>query len=63
MAGGIGVRLAGPRAYHHVVADEPWLNGSAPDPGAADLTRALKVYGIAMALHGALLAALALTLG
>ncbi|QTL06132.1 cobalamin biosynthesis protein CobD [Aquabacter sp. L1I39] len=57
MAGALGVRLAGPRTYHHVVAQEPWLNAGAPDPAAADLDRALRLYAIAMVLAAALLAA------
>lgn len=60
MAGALGVRLAGPRIYHHVIAQEPWLNGEAPDPGPADLARALRLYAIAMALGAALLAAIGL---
>ena len=31
MAGGLGVRLCGPRSYHGEPADEPWLNGGARD--------------------------------
>ncbi len=42
MAGALGVRLCGPRAYHGELADEPWLNGSARDPAAADISRALE---------------------
>ncbi len=60
MAGALGVRLAGPRIYHHVVAQEPWLNGAAPDPVPADLDRALRLYVTAMALGAALLAAIGL---
>lgn len=60
MAGALGVRLAGPRIYHGEVADEPWLNGAAPDPAPVDLTRALRLYVIAMALGAALLATIGL---
>ncbi len=60
MAGALGVRLSGPRIYADHVAQEPWLNGRAPDPGAADLTRGLALYLRAMLALGALLALLAL---
>jgi len=60
MAGALGVRLSGPRAYGDRVSDEPWLNAGAPDPDAAAMTRGLGVYGRAMALGSALLVALAL---
>ena len=50
MAGALGVRLSGPRIYEGGVSDEPWLNGAAPDPGAADMRRALTLYARAMAL-------------
>jgi adenosylcobinamide-phosphate synthase len=48
LAGALGVRLSGPRVYHDRVADEPWLNGAAPDPAAEDMQRALRLYGRAM---------------
>ncbi|SEA84509.1 adenosylcobinamide-phosphate synthase CbiB [Rubrimonas cliftonensis] len=55
MAGALGVRLSGPRAYAGGLSDEPWLNGAAPDPDAAALMRGLRVYRLAMALAAALL--------
>jgi adenosylcobinamide-phosphate synthase len=48
MAAALGVRLCGPRSYHGVLADEPWLNGGARDPGGADIVRALALYRYAM---------------
>jgi adenosylcobinamide-phosphate synthase len=48
MAGALGVRLSGPRAYHGSFADEPWLNRAARDPLAADILRGLKIYFRAM---------------
>jgi adenosylcobinamide-phosphate synthase len=60
MAGALGVRLCGPRSYHGVLADEPWLNASARDPAAADLISGLKLYRRAMLLLGGLLVILAL---
>jgi len=59
MAGGLGVRLSGPRVYGDTVADEPWLNGAAPDPTPAVLAAGLGRYRRAMALLAAALAALA----
>ncbi|MEO1680316.1 MAG: adenosylcobinamide-phosphate synthase CbiB [Pseudomonadota bacterium] len=59
MAGGLGVRLSGPRIYADTIADEPWLNAGAPDPEPPDLARGLSHYRRAMALMAALLAALA----
>jgi len=51
MAGALGIRLCGPRSYHGEVADEPWLNASARDPAALDITRALELYvGVMFAL-------------
>ncbi len=60
MAGALGVRLCGPRSYHGVLADEPWLNASARDPAATDIFGALKLYRRAMLLLGGLLVILAL---
>jgi adenosylcobinamide-phosphate synthase len=59
MAGALGVRLCGPRSYHGELADEPWLNGSAGEPGAADISCALEVYVRAMLTIVAVLAFLA----
>ncbi len=59
MAGGLGVRLSGPRIYHGRATDEPWLNEGARDPRAADIAEALTVYRRAMLLVAGLLAILA----
>ncbi|SCY36004.1 adenosylcobinamide-phosphate synthase CbiB [Paracoccus tibetensis] len=59
MAGTLGVRLSGPRLYADRVADEPWLNGAARDPGAGDLARGLGLYRRGVLLFGALLVVLA----
>ncbi|MBA4048474.1 MAG: cobalamin biosynthesis protein CobD [Hyphomicrobium sp.] len=48
MAGALGVRLSGPRAYGDKVSAEPWLNGAAPDPVARDIARGLAIYRRAM---------------
>jgi adenosylcobinamide-phosphate synthase len=59
MAGALGVRLCGPRFYDSELADEPWLNTAARDPGAPDIVRGLRFYVRAMACLGGLLAILA----
>ena len=43
MAGGLGVRLAGPRSYDGVRVDEAWL-GDGREVEHGDLGRALRVY-------------------
>ncbi len=50
MAGALGLRLSGPRAYGPRISEEPWVNSGAPDPGPQDLRRALSLYARAMAL-------------
>ncbi|TBN43886.1 cobalamin biosynthesis protein CobD [Paracoccus subflavus] len=57
MAGALGIRLSGPRVYADRVADEPWLNGQAPDPVAKDLRRAMTIYRRAILLAGVALLA------
>ena len=59
MAGALGVRLSGPRIYDGSMAEEPWLNGQARDPRAADIDQGLKVYRRAMMLFAGLLLILA----
>ncbi|MGZ3216676.1 adenosylcobinamide-phosphate synthase CbiB [Paracoccus sp. T5] len=60
MAGALGVRLSGPRVYGDRIAHECWLNGTAPDPAAADLDRGIRIYRRAVALGGVLLLGAAL---
>jgi adenosylcobinamide-phosphate synthase len=60
MAGALGIRLSGPRVYADRVADEPWLNATAPDPKAEALARGLALYARAMVMCAAALVALAL---
>lgn len=59
LAGALEIRLSGPRAYHDRIADEPWLNEGAPDPQAADITRALRLFRFVMLALALCLAALA----
>ncbi|WP_273520875.1 adenosylcobinamide-phosphate synthase CbiB [Rhodosalinus sediminis] len=60
MAGALGLRLSGPRLYGDTWAEEPWLNGAAPDPAPGDLGRGLALYRRAMAAMLVALAGLAL---
>ena len=55
MAGALGIRLGGPRVYTGELADEPWLNAAAPDPGPTDARRGLHLYVRTMALLGLVL--------
>ncbi|TQF31282.1 adenosylcobinamide-phosphate synthase CbiB [Bradyrhizobium sp. UNPA324] len=59
MAGGLGVRLSGPRIYHGSITNEPWLNEGARDPLAADIGEGLTIYRRAMLLLSGVLAILA----
>ncbi|AUH32277.1 adenosylcobinamide-phosphate synthase CbiB [Paracoccus tegillarcae] len=52
MAGALGVRLSGPRQYGERIADEPWLNGTAPDPKSGDLRRGLRLYRRMLVMAG-----------
>jgi adenosylcobinamide-phosphate synthase len=63
LAGALGCRLSGPRIYDEGAAEEPWLNGDAPDPGPGDVARGLTIYRRCVALTGAFLAACALAVG
>ncbi|SMX36921.1 adenosylcobinamide-phosphate synthase CbiB [Maliponia aquimaris] len=59
LAGALGVRLSGPRVYSDRLAEEPWVNATAPDPDASGISRGLALYLRAMVLCGAVLVALA----
>jgi len=59
MAGGLGIRLSGPRTYGGATTEEPWLNAGARNPAPRDLSRGLDLYLRAMALGGILLIPLA----
>ena len=60
MAAALPVRLSGPRVYGDVIADEPWVNGTAHDPDAKTLARGLTLYRRTMALTALLLLLFAL---
>ncbi len=48
MAGALHVRLSGPRIYANRIAQEPWLNETAPDPQPQALLAGLALYRRAM---------------
>ncbi len=58
MAGSLGVRLSGPRAYGGQTGRDQWLNEGAPDPSADDLSLGLNLY-----LRALLLGLLSLVIG
>lgn len=60
MAGGLGVRLSGPRAYADRQVEEPWVNGGAPDPTPEALRHGLALYRRTMFCLAILLAGVAL---
>ncbi|MEA2829389.1 MAG: adenosylcobinamide-phosphate synthase, partial [Bradyrhizobium sp.] len=60
MAGALGLRLAGPRIYGGVVADDHWMGDGRTDATAQDIDRALVIYRFAFG--GALLFVAALGL-
>lgn len=63
LAGGLGVRLSGPRVYGDRIAPEPWLNEGARDPDPGDLAEGLRIYRRVMVLVAVLLAGLAFLVG
>jgi len=60
MAAGLQVRLSGPRVYGDRIAEEPWLNGTSPDPIPLSLSEGLALYTRAMMLMAGALALMAL---
>ena len=48
MAGGLGIRLSGPRRYGDRMAQEPFVNAACPDPGPKDLFAGLALFRRAM---------------
>jgi len=62
MAGALGVRLGGPRAYEGEVHDLPWFGDGPTEANAEDMIRARRIYVTAMVIHGAVILALWLLL-
>lgn len=44
VAAALGIRLSGPRHYEGTATTDPWLNETGRDPGAADISLALRLY-------------------
>ncbi len=59
LAGALNIRLSGPRIYEDHTANEPWLNGDAPDPSPEHITQGLQHYLRAVGLMAALMLAVA----
>ena len=47
MAGALGLRLAGPRAYDGEIVDDSWMGDGRAEAGSADIRRALRLFRIA----------------
>ena len=60
MAGALGIKLAGPRAYGGVTVDDRFVGEGREELSAADIRAAVKLYRVACALQGAAIGALAL---
>jgi adenosylcobinamide-phosphate synthase len=59
MAGALGLRLAGPRAYDGTIIDDHWIGDGRATAGARDIRKALTQYRVACAIQFAGVAALA----
>jgi adenosylcobinamide-phosphate synthase len=62
MAGALGVRLGGPRAYGGTMLDEPWMGDGREHAGARDIRLALRQYRVACAVQFAVVGVLALSM-
>lgn len=60
MAGGLNIRLSGPRMYGAQVSDEPWVNANGADPDASTLAAGLSLYRCTMLACGFFLVCLML---
>ena len=60
MAGGLGIRLSGPRSYGAERTEEPWVNAKGADSDASTLAAGLLLYRRTMVLCGLVLICLAL---
>ena len=60
MAGALGFRLAGPRAYGGAIVEDHWMGDGRADLSAADIRAALRLYRVACVLQAVAVAVLAL---
>ncbi len=51
LAGALGLRLAGPRRYHGVVAEDPWMGDGRAEATSNDIRAALRLYRTACGLQ------------
>ena len=59
MAGALGLRIAGPRAYHGVLSPDGWMGNGRAGATAADIVRALRLYRVACVIQWLVIAGLA----
>ena len=59
IAGALGLRLGGPRAYDGTMRDEPWMGDGRERASARDIRAALRQYRVACAIQFAVVAGLA----
>ncbi|WP_407159874.1 adenosylcobinamide-phosphate synthase CbiB [Bradyrhizobium sp. STM 3557] len=59
MAGGLGLRLAGPRVYHSEVVADAWMGDGRAEADASDIKRALRLYRTACVIQVLMVAVLA----
>ena len=59
MAGALGLRIAGPRAYHGVLSPDGWMGNGRAGATAADIGRALRLYRVACVIQWVVIAGLA----
>jgi adenosylcobinamide-phosphate synthase len=62
MAGALGLKLAGPRAYHGTLTQDAWIGTGRGEATPADIRRALGLYRTACALQIAVYGLLAIAL-
>ena len=60
LAGGLGIRVSGPRLYGDRMAQEPFVNATCPDPGPDDVLAGLALFRRGMLATAALLVLIAL---
>jgi adenosylcobinamide-phosphate synthase len=59
VAGGLGLRLAGPRIYHGEVVADAWMGEGRAEVDAGDIRHALRLYRVACLIQALIVAVLA----
>ncbi len=62
IAGALGLKLAGPRVYGDTLIDDAFMGAGRREADAADIKRALRLYGLACVIQAMALAGVAATL-